>query len=185
MKFTTLSLKDILLIDAPAFQDPRGTFIETWRQDQFDAGGVTETWVQDNMSRSTHVGTIRGLHWQLHPFAQAKLVRVIKGSILDVVVDIRASSPTFGHHLSIELADQKNQAIYVPVGFAHGFCTLEDNTIVTYKTSSIYNQASERSLRWSSPRLGITWPALGRPPVLSSKDEMAPCLDQLRLEDLL
>lgn len=185
MKITPLSLQEIQFIEATTINDPRGTFMETWHHDRFHAGGVNQTWAQDNLSRSTHAGTIRGLHWQLPPNAQAKLVRVVKGSIFDVVVDVRLSSPTFGQHLSIELSDKQNQAIFVPVGYAHGFCTLEDDTIVTYKTSSIYNQPSERCLNWSSPELSISWPALGKQLLISTKDELAPSLVQLKQEDLL
>lgn len=181
---TPLGLNGLLLIEGPIFADDRGAFIETWRRDRFAEAGIVIDWQQDNMSVSKQVGTIRGLHWQLPPFAQAKLVRVVRGAILDVVVDIRQASPTFGHALGVHLSDQANQALLVPEGFAHGFCTLEPDTMVTYKTSARYDPASERALHWTSDGLGINWPVGAHAALLSPKDAVAPLLRDVKKEDL-
>jgi dTDP-4-dehydrorhamnose 3,5-epimerase len=181
---TPLGPDGLLLIEGPIFADDRGAFIETWRRDRFAESGIAIDWQQDNMSVSKQIGTIRGLHWQLPPFAQAKLVRVVRGAILDVVVDIRQASPTFRQALGVHLSDQVNQALLVPEGFAHGFCTLAPDTVVTYKTSARYDPASERAVHWTSEGLGIDWPVDAQHALLSPKDAAAPMLQDVKKEDL-
>jgi dTDP-4-dehydrorhamnose 3,5-epimerase len=184
MKITPLALEGIVLIEIPAFEDSRGMFMETWREDRFSDAGVTMKWHQDNLSISRQKGTIRGMHWQIQPFAQAKLVRVVNGRIFDVVVDIRRGSTTFGKAIGVELLGNANQALLVPVGFAHGFCTLENDTIVIYKTSANYNPASERSLNWACPDLQISWPINASEAIVSQKDSDAPAWADLAGEDM-
>ena len=184
MKITAQPLDDVLLIEGSTFSDARGWFRETWRDDHFGDAGIPAAWQQDNQSLSVYKGTIRGLHWQKPPFAQAKLVRVITGRILDIVVDIRKSSPNFGKGIGVELSGQANQAVYVPTGFAHGFCTLEANTIVTYKTSMCYNPQNERAMNWASAGVGIDWPFSCVDVIISDKDAAAPDLKDIAIEDL-
>lgn len=177
MEFVPTSLPDVVEIRPRRFGDRRGWFSEAYKLDAFSEAGIDDTFVQDNESFSAPAGTLRGLHYQLDPEAQAKLVRVLRGSILDVAVDIRRSSPTFGHHVAVTLnADQGNQ-LFVPEGFAHGFCTLVDDVHVGYKVSARYAPDLERAIRWDDPDLSIDWPDLdGRGPVLSEKDAVAPLL---------
>jgi len=184
MTINSLPISGLLLIEGPVSADQRGFFLETWRRNFFVEAGLDIEWLQENLSVSHRSGTVRGLHWQMPPFAQAKLVRVVAGRILDVVVDIRRSSTTFGHTLSIELSGTKNQSLFVPAGFAHGFCTLENETIVTYKTSAVYDPASERAMNWNSPNLVDCWPARKENAVLSEKDALAPFWNDLAEEDM-
>ncbi|GGH17318.1 hypothetical protein GCM10007036_18650 [Alsobacter metallidurans] len=130
--------------------------------------------MQDNQSFSVHAGTVRGLHFQLEPFAQAKLVRVLAGSILDVAVDLRRSSPTYLRHVAVRLDAQKGEQLYVPTGFAHGFCTLEPNTMAAYKVSAYYSREHDRSLAWNDPEIGVKWTVDLDAAVLSDKDRAAP-----------
>jgi dTDP-4-dehydrorhamnose 3,5-epimerase len=168
-----------LLVRVRRFGDHRGFFMETYSQRDFEAVGVRESFVQDNHSLSATPGTLRGMHFQLPPHAQAKLVRVLRGAILDVVVDLRRDSPSFGRHVACRLSAQEGEMLYVPVGFAHGFCTLEPDTEVTYKVSDYYAPASEGGLAWDDPDLALPWPSLPGGPVLSDKDRVHP-----RLRDL-
>lgn len=163
------------------FGDDRGWFSEVWKRSDFDDAGIPMDFVQDNESFSADVATLRGLHYQLPPFAQDKLVRVLRGSIQDVAVDIRRDSPTFGHHVSVTLSADLGNQLLVPAGFAHGFCTLEPDVQVTYKVTAPYAPEYERSVRWDDPEIGIDWQTT-QPPVLSAKDAAAPSLaDQLDL----
>lgn len=173
-----------LLIEGSVHGDERGVFMETFRADRFPDLLSGRTFVQDNMSRSVHAGTVRGLHWQVGTFAQDKLVSVLRGSVLDIVVDLRIGSTGFGRAKSFTLSENTNQQLLVPIGFAHGFCTLEDNTIVTYKCSAVYDHASERGLLWQDPALEIEWPVTPEAAILSDKDKAAPLLSELRPEDL-
>ena len=154
------------------FGDPRGYFKETFRASLLDPLGITG-FVQDNESRSGK-GVLRGLHYQLEPHAQAKLVRCLRGAIFDVVVDIRQGSPTFGRWLGYELSEDNHQMFFVPAGFAHGFVTLRDDTIVQYKQSAYYAPDYERGIRWDDPEIAIDWPVSH--PQLSEKDKLAPSL---------
>lgn len=168
----------VLEIVPRRFGDDRGFFAETWNKERFEQAGVANEWCQDNQSLSAEPGTLRGLHYQTPPFAQAKLVRVLRGSVFDVAVDIRRGSPTFGRWVSLTLSADSFNQILVPRGFAHGFLTLEPDTMVLYKVDAPYSGESDRSIRWNDPDIGIDWP-LGRDgvpnaPVLSAKDAEAP-----------
>ncbi|MCB8818944.1 dTDP-4-dehydrorhamnose 3,5-epimerase [Microvirga rosea] len=172
-------LQDVKIISTKTFADARGVFIETYNHSSFAAAGIGETFVQDNFSLSIHKGTVRGLHFQLPPFGQAKLVRVGRGRILDVVVDLRRGSSTFGKHVAVELSAANRLQIFVPVGFAHGFCTLEPDTEVHYKVSAPYSPAHDRGLAWDDPALAIAWPVAAEQAILSDKDTRHPRLADL------
>ena len=171
-----LAIGDVFEVTPRKFGDDRGFFSETYKAERFAEAGLPIDWMQDNQSFSAQVYTLRGLHYQEPPFAQAKLVRVLRGRILDVAVDIRAGSPTFGRWVALELSAVKFNQILVPVGFAHGFLTLEPDTEVLYKVSAPYSSEHDRSIRWDDPAIGIEWPLEDAEPVLSAKDEVAPSL---------
>jgi dTDP-4-dehydrorhamnose 3,5-epimerase len=168
-----------MLFEARRFADPRGVFSETYSRRDFAALGLADEFVQDNWSLSERVGTVRGLHFQRRPHAQAKLVRVLRGRILDVAVDIRRSSPTFGEHVAVELGAGDGRMLWVPVGFAHGFCTLEPNTEVAYKVTTDYAPESDAGIAWDDPALGIGWPVAPEDALLSRKDALLPPLGDL------
>ena len=153
-----LPLPGSLLLKVRHFADARGVFAETYNRREFAALGVAEEFVQDNWSRSERAGTVRGLHFQRPPFAQGKLVRVLRGRILDVAVDLRRSSRRLGHHVAVELAAGDGRMLYVPPGFAHGFQTLVDETEVFYQVSEVYAPASAGGVRWDDPAFSIVWP---------------------------
>jgi len=172
-----LAIPDVLLISPKKFGDHRGFFMETYsRQKLKDMAGVDMDFVQDNHSLSGPVGTVRALHCQLPPMAQAKLVRVIAGSVLDVAVDIRRSSPTFGKHVSQILSAENGKQMLIPVGFAHGFVTLEPNTEFVYKVSNYYSPPHERGIIWNDPDLGIDWQIDPSTAILSDRDTRHPQL---------
>ena len=175
-----LGLAGIKLITPKRHGDHRGFFSETYSRRSFSAIGIPQEFVQDNHSLSADIGTLRGLHFQLPPFAQDKLIRVCRGRILDVVVDIRKDSPTFGQSLSVELSAEDWNQLFVPIGFAHGFCTLEPDTEVLYKVSNFYSPEHDRGLLWNDPDLGIAWPVAKDKAVLSPKDKTHPCLKDLK-----
>jgi len=171
MEIKKIFIPGVLIIKPEVFIDDRGFFLESWNQKNlFNSSGINDNFVQDNHSRSTLKGVLRGLHYQLH-FPQAKLVRVVSGCILDVVVDLRKSSPTFGKYFSIELNDENNFQLWVPVGLAHGFLTLSNNADVIYKTTEYYFPNDESCIRWDDANLGIDWKLKGGKPKLSNKDE--------------
>jgi dTDP-4-dehydrorhamnose 3,5-epimerase len=178
-----LDLPGLLEIRTARHADDRGFFSEVWNQAEWAAAGIAATFVQDNHSRSARAGVLRGLHYQLAPFAQDKLVRVTRGSVFDVAVDVRRSSPTFGRWASLVLsADDWNQ-LFVPRGYAHGFVTLEPGSEVLYKVSAPYSPEHERSVRFDDPAIGIAWPDVGEAFQLSDKDRSAPLLaDSERFE---
>ncbi len=165
-----------VLVAARRFGDHRGFFQETWSARDFAALGIDQVFVQDNHSLSAAAGTVRGLHYQLPPHPQAKLVRVLRGAILDVAVDIRRASPGFGRHVAVELSAENGLQLLVPAGFAHGFCTLLPDTEVAYKVTDVYAPACDRSLAWDDPALGIAWPVAAEAAQLSDKDRRAPRL---------
>lgn len=167
MELIETGIKDLWIIKPRVFEDPRGYFFESYNQQSFAKHGLNMNFVQDNQSLS-HRGVLRGLHFQAPPFSQGKLVRVITGAVLDVVVDIRKNSPTFGQHFAIELNEEDKTMFYVPEGFAHGFATLRDHTIFSYKCTNVYNKESEGCLLWNDPVLGIDWKLEN--PLLSEKD---------------
>ena len=165
-------LSEVLLVTPRVFPDERGQFVETWQADKFRDIGIDVAFVQDNQSSSRR-GVLRGLHYQLPPHAQAKLVRAVSGEVFDVAVDLRRSSPTFGRWVGRILSDATQQMMWIPEGFAHGYVALSDHAIVAYKASAVYAVDAERSLRWDDPEIGIEWPDLDGGPTLSSKDASA------------
>ena len=177
MDITTTNIEGLLIIKPRVFGDERGYFFESFREDIMKSNGVTSKFVQDNQSMSSK-GILRGLHFQKDPFAQGKLVRVIKGSVLDVAVDIRKKSPTYGQHFLIELNEENKTMFYIPPGFAHGFLTLEDDTLFSYKCTNYYNKESEGAIRWNSKSLNVDWGIVN--PILSSKDATAPTFDEFQ-----
>jgi dTDP-4-dehydrorhamnose 3,5-epimerase len=160
--------------------DCRGFFSEVYRQDVLANAGMALRFVQDNHSLSAPVGTLRGLHFQAPPFAQGKLVRVLRGAILDVAVDLRASSATYGRHVAVELSAANWRQLLVPIGFAHGFCTLEPDTEVVYKVTDYYSAAHDFGLAWDDPALGIAWPVATGSAILSDRDRRHPALRDLQ-----
>ncbi|MCE4226731.1 dTDP-4-dehydrorhamnose 3,5-epimerase [Methylobacterium sp. C25] len=156
--------------------DERGWFSEVFRMDQLAERGIANVFVQDNQSFSAPVGTLRGLHFQTPPAAQAKLVRVLAGAILDVAVDIRRGSSTFGKYVAVRLDAENGEQLFIPHGFAHGFCTLEPNTMVAYKVDAYYSPANDRNIVWNDPEIGIDWPVSEAEAILSAKDKAAPRL---------
>ena len=162
------------LIVPRRFSDPRGYFSETWSDRQFRQETADLAFVQDNQSVSARKGTLRGLHFQKPPFAQGKLIRVVSGSILDIAVDIRSGSPTYKRHVAVKLDASEGAQLWVPPGFLHGFCTLEDETEVFYKVTSYYSPTHDAGVLWSDPDLGIDWPVDSGSVALSAKDERLP-----------
>ena len=180
MEVRPLTIGEVKLITPRVFRDARGFFSESYNARTLaEVAGITAQFVQDNHSLSVVKGVVRGLHFQTPPAAQDKLVRVIRGSIFDVAVDIRRGSPTYGQHVSAVLSAENAMQMWVPKGFAHGFCTLEPNTEVFYKTTHYYEPAHDKGLRWNDPALGIAWPVAADDAVLSSKDTTQPLLSEL------
>jgi dTDP-4-dehydrorhamnose 3,5-epimerase len=176
MKIEATALPGVKLLTPRRFEDARGFFSETYNREHLAAAGIAATFVQDNQSLSRRRGTIRGLHYQMAPMAQARLVRVLRGAILDVAVDIRPGSATFGRHVAVELDAERGGQLFVPEGFAHGFCTLADDTEIFYKVSQPYAPDCERGILWSDPALGIAWPVGPEAAVVSDKDRSLPPL---------
>lgn len=179
MKFVTFYISGPLLIECKKHSDERGFFAEIFRKDHLQSEIGPIEFVQDNHSYSSRAGTVRGLHFQIAPTAQAKLIRVVNGAILDVAVDIRKSSRTHGKHVAVKLSAERPTQLYIPIGFAHGFCTLEENTEVTYKITSYYDPATEKGLAWDDPALNIPWPVKPNEAILSDKDRSYPKLIEL------
>lgn len=173
MKFEALEIPDVKLLYPKKFGDERGFFSETYNQEAFSKAGIDQQFVQDNHSLSRSVGVLRGLHFQTSPYAQDKLVRVVKGRILDVAVDIRKDSKTFGKWVAAEISAEDWNQIFVPVGFAHGFVTLEPDTEVNYKVSAAYAPEHECAIMWNDPALAINWPFGSDEVTLSAKDAVA------------
>jgi dTDP-4-dehydrorhamnose 3,5-epimerase len=176
-EFHRLALPEVILVQATRFGDDRGFFMETYKASAFAEGGIALPFVQDNHSHSAR-GVLRGLHYQKHPRAQGKLVSVVHGRILDVAVDIRRGSPTYGQWLSCELSAGEGTMLYVPAGFAHGFCVLSDKADVLYKVTAEFDQELDRGILWNDPDVGVEWPFAE--PILSPKDAQLP---PLRLAD--
>lgn len=171
MQVVKTGLPDVLLLQPRRFSDPRGWLAETWNRETFRAAGVEADFVQDNVSFSALPGTVRGLHYQRPPMAQAKLIVVHRGRILDVVVDLRLQAPTYGHHITFDLSAGNGSMLFIPAGFAHGFCTLEPDVVVAYKVDAFYSPEHEASIHWQDPDLAIAWPVTSA--LLSAKDKAA------------
>lgn len=171
--FFPLEIPDVLLIESRRFGDSRGFFEETYKTSEFESFGINACFRQDNHSRSVR-GVLRGLHYQKEPAAQGKLVRVLQGELFDVAVDIRRNSPTFGKWISETLTGEDSKMLYIPPGFAHGFCVLSDTVDFMYKCTAEYNPDLDRGILWNDPEIGIQWPISD--PVLSEKDKVQPCL---------
>jgi dTDP-4-dehydrorhamnose 3,5-epimerase len=176
MEVISLDIADVKLLVPKRHGDHRGFFSEVYSRRAFEAAGIRDVFVQDNHSLSVEKGVLRGLHYQIAPAAQAKLVRVVRGAILDIAVDIRRGSPTFGRHAPAVISAENWRQVYIPVGFAHGFVTLEANTEVLYKVTADYSPAHERGIRWNDPALGIAWGIDESRAVLSDRDRMHPML---------
>ena len=179
MDIVPLAIPDLKLARPKRSGDARGWFMETYRRGRMADVGVTADFVQDNQSFSATRGTVRGLHLQKPPRAQAKLIRVLSGRIFDVALDLRGSSRTYGRHVAIELGAEDGVSLYIPPGFAHGFCTLTENVMVAYKVSDTYAPEAEAGVLWSDPALGIAWPVAGTEAVVSERDRRLPLLSAL------
>lgn len=175
MEVIETEISGVKIVVPDVFRDVRGYFVETYNAERYAKAGIAARFVQDNESRSSK-GVLRGLHWQAGEHAQAKLVRVIRGAVWDVAVDIRKDSPTFGRHVSCELTAENCLQFYIPRGFAHGFVVLEDDTLFSYKCDNLYCRASERGMKFDDPALGIQWPDVGTDFLLSEKDRIHPPL---------
>lgn len=177
VEINPLKIKGTFEIVPTVIRDERGTFSEIYLEPEFEAAGLPTQWVMDNEAWSERRFTLRGLHFQVPPFAQAKLVRVIRGRILDVFVDIRKGSPAFGRWESIELSVERGSAVFIPRGFAHGYCTLTDDVVVQYKVDNLYSREDEMGIRWSDPDLALEWPT--KDPIVSEKDKRLPAFSGL------
>jgi len=181
--FNKTKIEDVILIEPQIFGDSRGFFIETYKKSDFIKNGISNDFVQDNHSKSTK-GVLRGLHYQLNPKAQAKLVRCSKGKIFDVAVDIRVGSKTFGQWVGYELSEENKNMLYIPAGFAHGFIVLSDEAELLYKASNEFCPELDRGIRWNDPSININW-GIDFEPLISGKDNLQPFLKDLTNEDLL
>lgn len=180
MRIQETELKGVYVIEPTRHGDHRGFFSETYNEAAMEAAGIQATWRQDNHSFSVAKGVVRGLHFQTGEKAQTKLLRVTRGSILDVAVDIRLESPTFGRYFAIELSAENWKQLYIPEGFAHGFCTLTENCEVLYKVSNLYAPEAEGGLLWNDKEIGINWPISSTEATLSDKDKKWPVLSELK-----
>jgi dTDP-4-dehydrorhamnose 3,5-epimerase len=179
MKFRTFAVGGPVEVIPAQIADERGYFSEIYRSDIFAERVESIEFVQDNQSLSIRAGTIRGLHFQTHPAAQGKLVRCLAGRLLDVAVDLRVDSPTFGHWISVVLSPEHNNQLWVPVGFGHGFCTLEPNTIISYRVTNYYSREHDKGVAWDDPDIAIGWPDVADAETLSAKDQAQPSLREL------
>lgn len=179
MEVIGTEIPDVCIVKPRRFGDHRGFFSETFNAKAFAEHGLPTTFVQDNHSLSRPKGTIRGLHFQIPPFAQDKLVRVARGAVLDVAVDLRHASPTFGRSVAVVLSAEEWNQLFIPIGFAHGFCTLEDDSEVLYKVTNSYSPEHDRGLLWCDGELDIPWPITVDTAILSEKDKVHPCFKEL------
>ena len=177
MEYKKTAIEGVYVIEPRVFNDARGYFFEAWKQEEFEAHIGKVNFIQDNESKSSR-GVLRGLHYQKGDFSQAKLVRVIKGRVLDVAVDIRKSSPTFGQHVMVELSEDNKRQFFIPRGFAHGFLVMSDEAIFTYKVDNVYAPQAEAGIRWNDPALGIDWPIDPQEVLASEKDLKQPMLGE-------
>ncbi len=175
MKITKTALDGVVIIEPQVFEDARGYFFESWNKAKMEEAGLNYDFIQDNQSKSCY-GTIRGIHFQKGEFSQAKLVRVLQGTVLDVAVDLRKDSKTFGQHVAVELSAENNRQLMIPRGFGHGFSVLTPTAVFAYKCDNVYNKASEAGIRFDDPVLGIDWKVKPEEAVLSDKDKILPFL---------
>ena len=175
MKITKTALDGVVIIEPQVFEDARGYFFESWNKAKMEEAGLNYDFIQDNQSKSCY-GTIRGIHFQKGEFSQAKLVRVLQGTVLDVAVDLRKDSKTFGQHVAVELSAENNRQLMIPRGFGHGFSVLRPTAVFAYKCDNVYNKASEAGIRFDDPALGIDWKVKPEEAVLSDKDKILPFL---------
>lgn len=178
MKIISLAIPDVKLIEPDVFGDNRGFFMETYRADLFKEAGIPTNFVQDNMS-SSRKGVLRGLHFQKDPYSQGKLVRVVRGEVFDVAVDLRKGSPYFGKWVGDLLSEENKKSLYVPQGFAHGFCVVSDEAVFHYKCTEFYHPEAEGGLRYDDPTVNVEWPLPDLPKITSPKDEKAPFLENI------
>lgn len=179
MEFRTFEIEGPIEVAPRKIEDERGYFSEIFRLAPFADRAGTVEFVQDNQSLSARTGTIRGIHFQSHPAAQGKLVRCLAGSVLDVAVDLRAGSPTYGRSLAVELTPEENNQLWIPVGFGHAFCTLQPNSVISYRVTNYYSPENDKGVAWDDPDIGIEWPGLADPSTLSAKDRVQPSLAEL------
>lgn len=179
MEFRNFEIDGPLEIIPRKIEDERGYFSEIFRLDTFEDHGPHVEFIQDNQSLSVRTGTVRGIHFQSNPMAQAKLVRCLSGRLFDVAVDLRTNSPTYGRSISVVLSPQENNQLWLPVGFGHGFCTLEPNTIISYRVTSYYSRENDKGVAWDDPDIAIEWPEVVDPKTLSAKDRQQPALADL------
>lgn len=180
MEYRETAIEGVYVIEPKVYEDARGYFMESWKKAEFDEHIGKVDFIQDNESKSSY-GVLRGLHYQKGAFSQAKLVRVIKGKVLDVAVDIRKSSPTFGKHVAVVLSEENRRQFYIPRGFAHGFLVLSPEAIFTYKVDNVYAPQSEAGLRWNDPALAIDWNIDSKALIMSAKDLVQPLLKDAEL----
>ncbi len=179
MEVVETNIEGVKLIRPRIFEDERGAFVETYSRGRYLEAGIDVEFVQDNLVLSRPKGTMRGLHFQSPPHAQAKLVWVVRGAIFDVAVDLRRASPTFGKHHALELMAETSEQVFIPAGFAHGYCTLEDDTEVAYKVSAPYAPDHEGGVMWNDPELEIPWPVTGEEAIVNERDNRFPRLNEL------
>ena len=180
MKKINTDIEGVYIIELDCFGDNRGWFMETYNKEKFHELGIDTVFVQDNMSYSFHKGTLRGLHYQKAPYSQAKLVRCTMGKVIDIAVDIRKGSPTYGKWTSCELSEDNKKMFYIPKGMAHGFLTITNDVVFQYKCDELYNKEAEGGIRYDDPTINIDWNTLlnGLKPILSEKDKVAPTLEE-------
>ena len=180
MEYKETDIKGVWVIEPKVFNDARGYFFEAWKKEEFESHIGSVNFVQDNESKSSR-GVLRGLHYQKGEFSQAKLVRVISGTVIDVAVDIRRSSPTFGRYVAVELSAENKRQLFIPRGMAHGFLVLSDEAVFTYKVDNVYAPQAESSIRFDDPTIGIEWPIDPAEMLLSPKDQNGKCLQDAEL----
>ena len=183
MQIIDTEISEVKILEPKVFGDARGYFLESWNLNKYSEIGISCNWVQDNESKS-RFGVLRGLHFQTAPYTQAKLVRVIEGTVLDVVLDIRKNSPTFGKHIAVELSGENKRQLFVPRGFAHSFVTLSESVIFAYKCDNFYMPSHERGIAFNDPALGIDWKINPEEYILSEKDTRNPVLAEAEVFDL-
>ena len=181
MNVLTTEIDGLLIIEPQYFSDTRGFFMETYNRERYAQAGIEESFIQDNVSLSKK-GTLRGLHYQAPPFAQGKLVQVLKGAVLDIAVDIRFGSETFGKHVAVELSAENKKQFWIPAGFAHGFVALQDDTLFSYKCTNVYAPEYDRGVLWNDTQIGIAWPLPAESLLISDKDAKQPLLHDIAQE---